>query len=270
DGQSLNFKITAVDGDGDDVELTLSTRIIDDEPVVSNPNGSAPGVSNAIVAEAGTADGTDAGTGNSATGSLKVDFGADGFGSVKFSGLFDVPNEQSGDLTPDGPAIDTGLTSNGVPVEVTLSADGLTLTGTAGGQTIFEAELDADSADYTVTLSGPIDHHEGAGNRDDGQSLNFKITAVDGDGDDVELTLSTRIIDDEPVVSNPNGSAPGVSNAVVAEAGTADGTDAGTGTSATGSLKVDFGADGFGSVKFSGLFDVPNEQSGDLTPGGPA
>ncbi|WP_413037909.1 DUF5801 repeats-in-toxin domain-containing protein [Pseudovibrio exalbescens] len=201
---------------------------------------------------------------------MKVDFGADGFGSVKFSGLFDVPNEQSGDLTPGGPAIDTGLTSNGVPVEVTLSDDGLTLTGTAGGQTIFEAELDADSADYTVTLSGPIDHHEGAGNRDDGQSLNFKITAVDGDGDDVELTLSTRIIDDEPVVSNPNGSAPGVSNAIVAEAGTADGTDAGTGNSATGSLKVDFGADGFGSVKFSGLFDVPNEQSGDLTPGGPA
>ncbi|MDD7912185.1 DUF5801 repeats-in-toxin domain-containing protein, partial [Pseudovibrio exalbescens] len=120
-----------------------------------------------------------------------------------------------GTLTEGGEPVETGLTSGGVPVVVSLSDDGLTLTGSAGGEDVFVAQLNENSADYTVTLYGPIDHQAGADGRGNGQSLNFKATATDGDGDPLELTLSTRIIDDAPVVSNPDGVAPGVSNAIV-------------------------------------------------------
>ncbi|WP_367279197.1 DUF5801 repeats-in-toxin domain-containing protein, partial [uncultured Roseibium sp.] len=235
DDLDLTFMFRVTDGDGDTANSKLTVSIDDDTPVVSNPGGSAPGVSNAVLDEddilvsgdqpAGT-DGGVASDQRVATGNLRVDFGADGFKSTAFSGAFVVPNENSDTLVAGGPGIDSGLTSDGRPIFFVLSADGQTLSGvTPGGpglarETIFTAELNDSDAGYTVTLLGNIDHQapDGVpGGRDEGQSINLTVVATDGDDDTLDVTLSIRIVDDAPVVSNPGGSAPGVSNAVLDE-----------------------------------------------------
>ncbi|WP_321341261.1 DUF5801 repeats-in-toxin domain-containing protein [Breoghania sp.] len=284
DDLALTFDFTVTDGDDDTASGSLTVNVNDDSPMVSNPTGSAPGVSNAIVDEddivaiagvqpAGT-DGTQAA---SASGTLLVDFGADGFGGTEFTGAFNVPNAGSGTLTAgDATGLDSGLDSDGVNVFFRMAADGQSIEGYKEGtnEVVLRATLDTDSADWTVDLLGNIDHQPGDTGRGAGQSINFTVAASDGDGDVLDVTLSTRIVDDSPMVSNPGGSAPGVSNAIVDEddivaiagvqpAGT-DGTQA---ASASGTLLVDFGADGFGGTEFTGAFNVPNAGSGTLTAG---
>ena len=216
DVATFDFDFVAKDADGDTATGSFSVAVKDDVPTVSNPGGSAPGVSNAIVDEddvLATGDqpaGTDGGVASDqrvATGTLKVDFGADGFKSTAFSGVFAVPNENSGTLVAGGPGIDSGLTSDGRPIFFVLSDDGQTLSGiTPGGpgqprETIFTAELNDSDAGYTVTLLGNIDHQEPdgvPGGRDEGQSINLTVVATDGDDDTLDLTLSIRIVDDAP------------------------------------------------------------------------
>ncbi len=206
----LQFAFTATDADGDPASSHFAVAVADDKPVVSNPTGIAPGVSNAgvdesgIVAAPGQPAGTNAGHDNVATGNLLVNFGADGFGSTAFSGKFDVPNGKSGSLIAGGGAADSGLTSDGRTVFFSLSADAHTIEGrTASGEVILRAVLNQGDAGWKVTLLGNIDHQPGDSGRGEGQSLNFTVVATDGDGDSVNLTLSTRIHDDKPVIAAP-------------------------------------------------------------------
>ncbi len=208
---SFNFTFTARDGDGDATTAGFTVKVIDDSPVASNAAAPHPGVSNAIVdeddivANAVQGAGTDGSQAASASGTLKVDFGADGFGSTAFTGVFEIPNVGSGTLVAGDPGIDSGLTSDTRPVMFRLSADGQTIeayteaTGSAAEEIIFHADLDLNSADWTVTLLGNIDHRPGSS----GQSINFTVEAQDGDNDAIEVTLSTRILDDAPVAGLP-------------------------------------------------------------------
>ncbi|MGV8832261.1 MAG: DUF5801 repeats-in-toxin domain-containing protein [Devosia sp.] len=286
DDINLTFSYTARDADGDTVDGSFTVLFDDDMPVVSNPTGSAPGVSGAtldeddIVATLVQGAGTDGTQTASASGTLKVDFGADGFGSTAFSGAFSVPNAASGALVAGGLGVDSGMTSDARPILFRLSGDGQTIeaytdaVGPLAEEIVFHADLDAGTAGWAVTLVGNIDHQPGDAGRGAGQSINFTVAATDGDGDTLQVTLSTRINDDSPVVSNPTGSAPGVSGAtldeddIVATLVQGAGTDGTQTASASGTLKVDFGADGFGSTAFSGAFSVPNAASGALVAGG--
>ena len=280
--------VTVTDHDGDEatdsIDIGAKIRFMDDGPVVGNPTGNAPGVSNAIVHENDIAAivglqgaGTDGTQPPSASGTLLVNFGADGFGSTAFSGAFAVPNAGSGVLVAGNmTGLDSGLKSDNVTVMFRLSADGRTIEGFKQGtsEVVLRAQLNSNDAGWKVDLLGNIDHQPGDTGRGAGQSMNFTVTAKDGDQDPLDVIISVRINDDAPVVSNPTGTAPGVSNAIVHEndigaivglqgAGT-DGTQP---PSASGTLLVNFGADGFGSTAFSGAFAVPNAGSGVLVAG---
>lgn len=208
DDLELTFSFTATDSNGDTASGTFSVSVNDDVPEVSNPEGLAPGVSNAqldeddITAVDGIQPAGNDGTGpTEATGNLKVDFGADGFGSTAFSGAFNIPTVGSGTANLGG--VDSGLTSDGRTVLFRVVDDGAKLeafvsaTDEADEEIIFDAILDQNSdAGYIVRLFGNIDHAENK----DAQSINFTIVATDFDGDSVDLTLSVRLTDDVPEV----------------------------------------------------------------------
>ncbi|WP_321504556.1 Ig-like domain-containing protein [Breoghania sp.] len=251
DDLALTFDFTVTDGDDDTASGSLTVNVNDDTPVVSNPGGSAPGVSNAmvdeddIVAIAGVQPGgTDGTQAASVSGTLLVDFGADGFGGTEFTGAFNVPNAGSGTLTAgDATGLDSGLDSDGVNVFFRMAADGQSIEGykEGTGEVVLRATLDTDSADWTVDLLGNIDHQPGDTGRGAGQSINFTVAASDGDGDSVDVTLSTRILDDEPTASY---------------SGTKDIQEAAIGgvfapSSVNGQLVFDGGADGATVTEFS-------------------
>ncbi|WP_319774073.1 DUF5801 repeats-in-toxin domain-containing protein [Breoghania sp.] len=251
DDLALTFDFTVTDGDDDTDSGSLTVNVNDDTPVVSNPGGSAPGVSNAMVDEddivgiagvqPGGTDGTQAA---SVSGALLVDFGADGFGGTEFTGAFNVPNAGSGTLTAgDATGLDSGLDSDGVNVFFRMAADGQSIEGykEGTGEVVLRATLDTDSADWTVDLLGNIDHQPGDTGRGAGQSINFAVAARDGDGDILDVTLSTRILDDEPTASY---------------SGTKDIQEAAIGgvfapSSVNGQLVFDGGADGATVTDFS-------------------
>ncbi len=251
DDLALTFDFTVTDGDDDTDSGSLTVNVNDDTPEVSNPGGSAPGVSNAmvyeddIVAIAGVQPGgTDGTQAASVSGALLVDFGADGFGGTEFTGAFNVPNAGSGTLTAgDATGLDSGLDSDGVNVFFRMAADGQSIEGykEGTGEVVLRATLDTDSADWTVDLLGNIDHQPGDTGRGAGQSINFAVAASDGDGDILDVTLSTRILDDEPTASY---------------SGTKDIQEAAIGgvfapSSVNGQLVFDGGADGATVTDFS-------------------
>ncbi|MBC2775834.1 hypothetical protein H6M51_23515, partial [Rhizobium sp. AQ_MP] len=278
---SFRFTFTARDGDGDVAESGFTVKIIDDSPVqTGDGNHNAPLDEDDVAAIVNVQPaGTDRNQPQSLSGQIsKVNFGADGFGSLAFSGAFSVPNENSGVLVVNENAgAESGLTSDGDPVYLRLVNDGRTIEGFVPdreGEVVFRAILNGTDRGYTVNLLGNIDHQPGAEGRGDAQSLNFDVRATDGDGDYVDVNMSIRIRDDAPVVSNPAGVAPGVSNASMQENDIAAilgvqgaGTDGAQPPSASGNLLVNFGADGFGSTAFSGGFNVPNAGSGILVAG---
>jgi T1SS-143 domain-containing protein len=222
----LTFTYTVTDGDGDTADGSLTINVNDDVPVVIGDGNHNVGVNeNDIVAIAGIQPaGTDGTQPAVVTGEIsKVNFGADGFGSMAFSGAFAVPNENSGTLTAGGAGQDSGLTSDGEAVFFRLSADGLTVEGyvpSRGDEKVFTAVLDGSDRGYTVTLLGNIDHQapDGVpGGRDEAQSLNLTVRATDGDGDHVDVALSIRITDDAPTAAYSG-------NVWVQETGEPDGT----------------------------------------------
>ncbi len=101
----------------------------------------------------------------------------------------------------------TGLFSDSSPISYQISGD--TVSGvTADSRTIFTI-VDNHDGTYTFTLLGAVDHlplNSGGG---DAETLTLNIaslfTAIDGDGDHVNLTgqLNVVIENDIPVITNP-------------------------------------------------------------------
>ncbi len=179
DSLTLNFKVIATDFDGDSDSIVLPVKINDDKPSFIHHQPLS-------VNEDDLPQGSDGSKESlSASGQFTVVQGADQVVSYQLDSSVNPVQ---------------GLTSNGVAVVLYAPVDdgngNLTYTATAGGNPIFTLVLNTDGS-YTFTLSGPIDHAAGS----DSKQLNFKVLAVDFDGDKASVNLPVTIIDDKPTIT---------------------------------------------------------------------
>ena len=213
DAITLDFGVQIADSDGDIAQTMVSVTVLDDAPISIN-------------AEELSVDETDLSPSTSATGQVYVDFGNDGAGTV----------------TGSGDSVSTGLTSGGHPVNITYDNVTSTYTGNANGQSIFTMTINNDGS-YEFTLNGTLDHPD-ASDSNDSVSIEFGVSAMDGDGDAVDTMVQVNILDDGPVC-------------VVPQKVTVDETDLAPDTSVSGQLSAHFGQDGAGG--FSGNGNGPSQ-----------
>lgn len=203
---ALDFSklLTATDYDGDAVlggfnPGSFVIDVEDDVPVQAGQDGEGPRVVGLVHEDAltsGNAEGGQVLSVSGAAGTLDalVNFGADGRGGFKLS-------TETGALT----ALESlGLKSGGEALSYSVSVDGITLTATAGGKTIFTLTVGTDGS-YEFLLQGPLDHP--LQNGDDSETLGSKLVldfsgvliATDGDGDPIAggFKAGTFIIDVE-------------------------------------------------------------------------
>ncbi|NMM46752.1 hypothetical protein HH303_19880, partial [Rhodospirillaceae bacterium KN72] len=244
-----DFTYTLTDGDGDSDTATVHLVIGDDGPEIYFPSDEGPQqTGSGLVDEddlstgAGDAvNGTD-GTGSSdVTRPVTIDFGVDGPAATD-PAILEIPQE----------LIDMGLESNGVPLTYTLSPDNMTITGSAGTDTVFTMTLDGNPTDgftYTFDLVGNLDHDPVQGENLI-EDIPFTIVATDADGTETRGSIEIDVRDDVPELTQTAGPAD-ADTVTVDEDDTADGTDGSQSASATGALGlsaisfgVDAGADG--------------------------
>ena len=176
------FTYTVSDGKGgfDTAELHIAVTGTNDAPVV--------GTANVSVSEEGLAGGiadTTALAGSSDTTNL-----------TSASGVLSLSDADGNALNATLVAPTTALTSGGVAITWTGSGS-KTLIGSAGGVEILRATI-ADDGNYSVKLSGPIDHANTAG--EDVRSIALGVNVSDG----ITTTASSLTInveDDAPVAS---------------------------------------------------------------------
>lgn len=288
---------TATDGDGDPLQLPEDAKglfvinIQDDVPLPAQPNPQQPVVGGLVHEDA-------LGSGNAEPGSepqqtlsaeggprtldALVNFGADGRGGFHLS---QEPGALSGLQA-------LGLTSGGVALFYAVSADGTTLTATAGdgGSPVFTLQVGTDGS-YLFTLNGALDHQEADGVDsetlgDNSQALDFSgvLVATDGDGDPIAAGFPSGsfvidVEDDVPILKTQDPQQPALGGTVHEDLLTSPNTgnpDGGTQTlvvsteGGAGNLSslVSFGADGpgaFGLVDSgtaTGLLDAQGLTSG--------
>uniref|UniRef100_UPI003F69B9D0 retention module-containing protein n=1 Tax=Methylophaga sp. TaxID=2024840 RepID=UPI003F69B9D0 len=142
------------------------------------------------------------------SGALNADFGFDGPGSISFNPVVSQP---------------TGLTSGGEPVQIWVSADGLTLIGyiagegeyspvssrqqidegpQEGAEIIFSAQIDPVTLNFTAGIYGPLDHADTAeeGAFEENLLINMAFTITDSDGDSAQGIVQLNVDDDSPVI----------------------------------------------------------------------
>jgi T1SS-143 domain-containing protein len=188
------FTYTLTDGDGDQDTAQLTVNITDDdEPTVtiSYPGAQGgPGLvdEDDLGTEGGDLDtGSDQGEASSVSGTIAVDTFDDGFGGIELS----IPQALE----------DLNLTSGGEAIGYTLSTDGQTITGAAGGDSVFTMSLTGNETDgfgWTFDLTGQIDHADGAGENLTA-TLPFGVTVTDSDGDSADALIQVAVQDDVPV-----------------------------------------------------------------------
>ncbi len=221
----LNFGVRATDADGDSVDASFSVAVNDDAPRIGNPESE-------FVDEDDLANGNDSPPKDSLvhTGDLEIAWGMDD------NNTGTTHNRSVAFTTSSAPA---GLTSNGEAISYSVSADGLTLTASAGSpaRTVFTITLsDNGSGSYTFTLSDNIDH-AASGPNDASRALSFGFRATDSDGDSASSSFSVTIADDRPEIGNP------VASAVTENTSGPAGSEVFVAASAGGSLAIAWGAD---------------------------
>ncbi len=179
---TLNFGVVATDFDTDTASTTISINIKDSVPEINDKPKLGDGLE--------VVDETDL-PGVTTSGQLTVDFGSDLPGAVTANDTF----------TSGGSQLGGNLTSNGVPVDVNLVGD--TYVGTAGTDTIFTLQVNADGS-YTFELLGTLDHAD-PNDPNDIIDLNFGVVATDGDGDEAATTIIIKVKDDVPVIGDAAG-----------------------------------------------------------------
>ena len=206
------FTYTTRDAAGATSSTTLSFTITgtDDAPIAGSASArlSEEGLSGA---NADTAGATDTTNSTSASGSIA---------------LSDIDNA-SLTVTLGAPA--SALTSGGTAITWLASNGGHTLTGSAGAKTIVTATID-DSGNYTLTLSGPVDHSDTSA--EDVKSFGIVVNVSDGITS-ASGTLTVGIEDDSPVIGTP-------ASAILYD---------GAGVVAEGALHLSTGADSGGASK---------------------
>ena len=148
-------------------------------------------------------------------------------GSIDLGPGVTVVSVTVGDVDTNNP-----LTSNGVPIVITLVDD--TFTGTANGVPIFEITV-SDNGDVTLTQFDEIDQ----GDVNNPVAINIDVTVEEDNGN----------VTTQPIIVNIDNNFPDLSNnaAIVNEDPLADG-------SVTLNNVIDFGADGAGSADPTGEF----------------
>ncbi|WP_418315391.1 Ig-like domain-containing protein [Piscinibacter sakaiensis] len=120
-----------------------------------------------------------------------------------FTGNLTITDPEGGPFTLQAALPTQNFTSGGTAVVWTRSADGQTLTGRAGTETVATLKLDATANTYTFTLFKPLDHLV-SGNPTDSLAYTFQLTATDPGGlVSPPATLSVAIADDTPGVATP-------------------------------------------------------------------
>jgi T1SS-143 domain-containing protein len=193
------YKIYDRDGDKGTANLSLTVKDIDTIPtVVVVPQS----VDETTVDESGV---------QVVNGTIVVDYKDDAPGTLAPSG--------ASSFLATGSLLGGSLTSNGVPVVVTLV--GNTYTGTAGSAVVFTLTVNPVAGTYVYEQHGQLDHADGS-NPDDVISLNFGVTATDSDGDSANGTITINVKDDAPVAENDVISAPDATLAVTGNVVTND------------------------------------------------
>ncbi|WP_132559766.1 DUF5801 repeats-in-toxin domain-containing protein [Rhizobium sullae] len=171
---------------------------------------------------------------------------------IAFVGTTNIDEEGSTTGVPNG------LTSGGKPVTVTVSSDGLTITGTVEGSDtpVFVLKVtNIETGAFTFTQSGPLDHPDlGQTGAADTLRLQFSYTVTDKDGDSATGIASIDINDDGPSIDLGDAT----DNRTVSEAGLL-GSESPAITGSI-SLGVDWGADH--GVNRDLTFDAQNAPGG--------
>lgn len=120
-------------------------------------------------------------------GTIEVDFGGDGAGSIGPSDFFDVTGSLSNDV----------LSSGGKPIVIRTTDDGYE--GIVDGSvTAFTITFDPDTGDYNFVQNLPFDHADGS-DPDDVITIDFGVRVTDGNGSVVETSVTIDVLDDAPI-----------------------------------------------------------------------
>ena len=172
------YTYTMTDGNGNfDTATVRITVNPDDDPIITETD--VIGV-----------DETGLGAVITDNGTLSANFGNDGPGTFAAT---DASSFSFGGSVAGG-----ALTSDGVPVVVTLS--GNTYTGTAGTEVVFTLAIQSNGS-YEYQQFIAMDHAD-VNDPDDQMTLNFGFKAIDSDGEEAVSSLSVNVNDDAPVANN--------------------------------------------------------------------
>jgi T1SS-143 domain-containing protein len=167
----LEFDIGIVDYDGDTDLTSITVNVDDDGPSICEPY-----LGSGIEKVDETSYDTDVALVSS--GKLSVSFGEDGSSGVSAEGTWNSSSP---------------LFSGGQSVTVTSTAAGYT-GKLSDGTVVFDLTVDSQG-NYTYTQYKTLDHPD-ASDGDDRISLNFAVTATDGDGDTAEGMITIKVDDD--------------------------------------------------------------------------
>nr|WP_324293574.1 enhanced entry virulence factor RtxA [Legionella pneumophila] len=260
---SLKLEVTVTDKDGDsakdELDLGQVMRFEDDGPTV--------GTISLVADEDNLPRGNnDTASGDAAqsnlTGTLPVNFGADGAGRIDFQGMHGLSAVIGND----------NITYNWSVGNWSAGTNTLTAYrtgGTLGVNDVFKIVVNPTTGQYTFTLLAAINHHAVADNTeglvDPFVNLNYRV--IDGDGDTAIGTLKVTIDDDVPKAITPE------EGFVTNQAGIVRTFD----LDFDANIDNNVGADQLGTIAFSGITNgqlvtgtvdgVPNQT---LTSGGSA
>ena len=215
-GAQDSFVITITDADGDTKDVKLDIDV--------TPSGITAGNASAIVSEHDIAGNDHANTGSDALHGQDNVPGNPAVDESGFSGHLDL------DYGVNGAAHDDAFTwnipsGNGVQAmidgswqSVTWSVNGTTLTGTAGGETVFTLTIDPATGDYQAALNAALQHNapdgtdmsdsnvDFSGQTDASSGLHFGYTITDASGNTAKGGLDVDVQDDIPVFSQSSDS----------------------------------------------------------------
>ncbi|CZL62095.1 Leukotoxin [Legionella pneumophila] len=237
---NLGSVIRATDSDGDTVTAAADGLVItvdDDTPIASANKLTG------VVDEDGLTGGIAGGVGDVAGQAVA----ASGNVATLFQSGADAPLTYSLNASTSGlPA----LSSGGVALTYAVSGD--TLTASAGSTQVFTFTLNANG-NYSFTLLAKLDHPAGADENDITINLGSVIRATDSDGDTVTAAADGLVItvDDDTPVTGTISLVADEDNLPRGNNDTASGDAAQS--NLTGTLPVNFGADGAGSIDFQGM-----------------
>ncbi|WP_160727809.1 beta strand repeat-containing protein [Qipengyuania vulgaris] len=260
-GNLVTLTATVTDGDGDTADATANIggafSFRDDGPAIdaSVVDGNAVTLTTQDAETIGAGSDTAVSTANFG-GAFTVAssaYGADGAGSIAWDFSLAIDNAAS------------GLTSDGVPV--TLSLNGDVVEGRANGTLVFTVSVDDSTGEVTLTQFEEIDHDlPGSDDNYDSQlealgdgvlSLSGTATITDGDGDTAEETVvldlggNIQFADDGPSIDAAVVDGDAVT-LTTQDADTVGGTDTDVSIANFGGAfsiaASSYGADGAGSI----------------------